>query len=65
MLRSSAETLRVPGLPFAKMHGCGNDYVVVDGFHHRVDDPAALARRVADRRFGVGSDGLWSTGYVA
>jgi diaminopimelate epimerase len=46
------------GLPFAKMHGCGNDYVVVDGFHHEVGDPGALARRAADRRFGVGSDGL-------
>ena len=45
-------------LPFAKMHGCGNDYVVVDGFHHDVEDPAALARAVCDRRFGVGSDGL-------
>jgi diaminopimelate epimerase len=40
------------------MHGCGNDYVVVDGFHQRVEDPAALARAVSDRRYGVGSDGL-------
>jgi diaminopimelate epimerase len=47
-----------PTLPFAKMHGCGNDYVVVDAFHHEVKDPGALARRVADRRFGIGSDGL-------
>lgn len=45
-------------LPFTKMQGCGNDYVYVDGFHHRVDDPVALARAVSDRRFGVGSDGL-------
>lgn len=45
-------------IPFTKMHGCGNDYVYVDGFHHRVDDPAALARAISDRRFGVGSDGL-------
>src|SRR5262245_41257143 len=40
------------------MQGCGNDYVYVDGFHHRVDDPAAMAKAVSDRRFGVGSDGL-------
>jgi diaminopimelate epimerase len=40
------------------MHGCGNDYVYVDGFHEQVADPAALARAVSDRRFGVGSDGL-------
>ena len=45
-------------LPFTKMQGCGNDYVYVDGFHHRVDDPEALARSISDRRFGVGSDGL-------
>jgi diaminopimelate epimerase len=40
------------------MHGCGNDYVVVDGYHHDVRDPSALARFACDRRFGVGSDGL-------
>ena len=45
-------------LPFTKMQGCGNDYVYVDGFHHRVDDPAALAKAISDRRYGVGSDGL-------
>ena len=45
-------------LPFTKMQGCGNDYVYVDGFQHRVADPATLARQVSDRRFGVGSDGL-------
>src|SRR5690349_2141448 len=43
---------------FTKMHGIGNDYVYVNGFAERVDDPAALARRVSDRHFGVGSDGL-------
>jgi diaminopimelate epimerase len=40
------------------MQGCGNDYVYVDGFHHRVDDPVSMAKAVSDRRFGVGSDGL-------
>jgi diaminopimelate epimerase len=40
------------------MHGIGNDYVYVDGFHETVADPAALARRVSDRHFGVGADGL-------
>lgn len=45
-------------LPFAKMHGCGNDYVVVDGVHESIPEPAPLARRVCDRRTGVGSDGL-------
>jgi diaminopimelate epimerase len=45
-------------LPFAKMHGCGNDYVVIDGFRHDMADPHELARRMNDRRFGVGADGL-------
>jgi diaminopimelate epimerase len=45
-------------LPFVKMHGIGNDYVYVDGFAHRVTDPAALARRVSPRRTGIGADGL-------
>lgn len=45
-------------LPFTKMQGCGNDYVYVDGFHHVLPDPEGLARRISDRRFGVGSDGL-------
>ena len=43
-------------LPFVKMHGCANDYVVVDGAPPR--DPAALARASCDRRTGVGADGL-------
>ena len=43
---------------FTKMHGLGNDYVYVDCFCERVDDPSALARVVSDRHFGVGGDGL-------
>jgi len=45
-------------MKFTKMHGIGNDYVYVDGFREKVADPAALARAVSDRHFGVGSDGL-------
>ncbi len=55
---SETRPVEAPALPFAKMHGCGNDYVVVDAFHHPVEDPAALARAVCARRTGVGSDGL-------
>ena len=43
---------------FIKMQGAGNDYVYVDGFAEHIDDPADVARKVSDRRFGVGSDGL-------
>ena len=43
---------------FTKMHGLGNDYVYVNGFDEQVDDPAAVARAVSDRHFGIGADGL-------
>ncbi|MHC4698562.1 MAG: diaminopimelate epimerase [Planctomycetota bacterium] len=45
-------------MKFTKMHGLGNDYVFVNIFDQRVDDPARLARAVADRRRGIGGDGL-------
>jgi diaminopimelate epimerase len=44
---------------FTKMHGAGNDYVYVNCFDQPMpEDPAALARRVSDRHFGIGGDGL-------
>lgn len=45
-------------LHFYKMQGIGNDYVYVNGFENTVPDPAALSRRISDRHFGIGSDGL-------
>ena len=46
------------GLPFIKMHGLGNDFVVIDGRTSPVNIGAEAARRIADRRFGVGCDQL-------
>lgn len=43
---------------FTKMEGLGNDYVYVDMREETVLDPPRLARRVSDRRFGIGGDGL-------
>lgn len=43
---------------FTKMHGLGNDYVYVNAFEEQVDQPNDLARKIADRHFGVGGDGL-------
>ena len=43
---------------FTKMHGIGNDYVYVNAFEEKVDDPSALAVAISDRHFGVGGDGL-------
>ncbi|MEX0846714.1 MAG: diaminopimelate epimerase [Ilumatobacteraceae bacterium] len=54
-------------LELTKHHGLGNDFLVV--FDPPVDDLAALARRLCDRRRGVGSDGLLiatqAAGYTA
>jgi diaminopimelate epimerase len=43
---------------FTKMHGLGNDYIYVNGFEENVENPAAVARAVSDRHFGIGGDGL-------
>jgi diaminopimelate epimerase len=45
-------------LPFMKMHGLGNDFVVLDARHRRLSVSAALARTLSDRRRGVGFDQL-------
>ena len=41
----------------AKMHGARNDFVIVDARTERLTDAASFARRVCDRRTGVGADG--------
>lgn len=45
-------------MKFEKMQAAGNDYIYVNLFEEQVDDPELLSRRVSDRHFGVGSDGL-------
>ena len=45
-------------MKFTKMQGLGNDYVYVNCFEEKIEDPSALAVRISDRHFGVGSDGL-------
>ena len=45
-------------LKFTKMHGCGNDYIYVNCFEQTVESPEELSRRLSDRHFAVGSDGL-------
>lgn len=43
---------------FTKMHGLGNDYVCVNCFRERVEDPSGFARTLCDRHYGIGADGL-------
>lgn len=47
-------------MKFTKMHGCGNDYIYVNGIEERIaeDKKPALVRRLSDRHFGVGGDGV-------
>ena len=49
-------------MKFTKMQGCGNDYVYVNLFEEKIDNPAELSIAVSDRHFGIGSDGLITIG---
>ena len=43
-------------LKFTKMHGAGNDFIVIDAIHQDIAFSAAQWQRLADRRFGIGAD---------
>ncbi|QNA91203.1 diaminopimelate epimerase [Massilia sp. Dwa41.01b] len=43
-------------LKFTKMHGAGNDFVVIDAIHQAIDFSTEQWRRLGDRRFGIGAD---------
>ena len=45
-------------MKFTKMHGCGNDYIYVNCFTEKIEEPSVIAKKVSDRHFGIGSDGL-------
>lgn len=45
-------------MKFTKMQGIGNDYVYVNCFKEKVENPSEMAIKVSDRHFGIGSDGL-------
>lgn len=45
-------------MKFTKMQGLGNDYVYVNCFKEKIDNPPETAKIVSDRHFGIGSDGL-------
>lgn len=49
-------------MKFTKMHGCGNDYVYVNLFEEKIDNPHLVSQRISDRHYGIGSDGLISIG---
>lgn len=45
-------------MKFTKMQGLGNDYVYVNCLKEKIQNPSELAKKISDRHFGVGSDGL-------
>lgn len=45
-------------MKFTKMHGCGNDYIYIDGAKEKVDKKSELVRSLSDRHFGIGGDGV-------
>lgn len=45
-------------MKFTKMQGIGNDYIYVNCFEEKVDDPERVSKIVSDRHFGIGGDGL-------
>ena len=47
-------------MKFTKMHGCGNDYIYVDGNKEQIaaEDKPELVKRLSDRHFGIGGDGV-------
>ena len=49
---------QTPGLPFMKMHGLGNDFVVFDARAEAIDVTPAMAQAIGHRQFGVGFDQL-------
>ena len=45
-------------MKFTKMHGAGNDYIYIDCFKENVENPERLSKKLSDRHFGVGADGI-------
>lgn len=43
-------------IQFTKMHGLGNDFVVIDGRRNKLPNPKKTAKALCDRRFGIGAD---------
>lgn len=45
-------------LNFTKMHGLGNDHIIIDLFMEKLENPQEIAPKMCDRHLGVGGDGL-------
>lgn len=45
-------------MKFTKLHGAGNDYIYIDCFTQDVENPEELSKKLSERHFGVGADGI-------
>ncbi|BCZ47001.1 diaminopimelate epimerase [Clostridium gelidum] len=45
-------------MDFYKMQGAGNDFVFIEDFNYNIKDECELAKKLCDRHFGIGADGL-------
>ena len=47
-------------MKFTKMHGCGNDYIYINGFTEQFpqQEKSELVKAISDRHFGIGGDGV-------
>lgn len=45
-------------MKFIKMHGCGNDYIYINGMTEHIENEAEAAVKLSDRHFGIGGDGI-------
>ena len=54
--RKISHNIKSMKFDFTKMHGIGNDFVVIDAINQSVSLSAEMARQIADRHFGIGCD---------
>lgn len=45
-------------MKFYKMQGAGNDFIFIEDFNFEIEDECKLAKKLCDRHFGIGADGL-------
>ena len=43
-------------IPFIKMHGLGNDFIIFDNINNSIVSEVSFLKRIGDRRLGVGCD---------
>ena len=57
-LFAGAKPIKIKDIPFAKFEGSGNDFVIIDNRQKIIQKPQHLARRICQRKKGIGADGL-------